>query len=1069
MSAAVWISISILTVLYISLSGLVSAQSSQRGSTGPPPLTGKCKIYEFRCSNGRCIPLNRYCNNKNECGDGSDEPRYCTRCNKTYYGVIGKTYDLELHRPKEDKIPFICFLTFTANGGDFGDLIQLTFDSFTLGRFVSFTADGCPDGALQISESNRPQVGGSWCGTSWGPAIYYSETKSVTVSVNLYRLSKVENGYNFDYRMEYKFLKRKSAIVRYGGRQPPSIFNITEPSTATDPEPEYYLGDLISGTYCSRIFSDCDRKHCRLQSPNFPGIYPRNLTCYYAVRQHEIPPGKHALITVRQPKGQLVSIRSQSALFGTATPSEIKVWDACNDVQDYVTIYDGYTTRDPVILKFCGGGEEVPPAVSSGHELLVEFSSSPYGTFLHPTPVQALHGFQLEVEVTFVDIQSPSFTKQKRNCEFWIRGTNRGVVESPLHSIPANTTCLYHLQGLDATISPSPSPSHRTRYPDWRHVGMILPPPRYRVWLSVLKFHVASVWDPKKPDQICRSYLNVWDGQLWTPSNCDGLYCSSVRDKSKNRQSSALQSSSSTSNKKNVTMLARYCREHVPRSCDHSLLGNLTRFPRPCTLAESFLTSGDSLTLELRVADSTALKPVTFKALYEFVDLHLDGEPYGDGPCSRKFGDISTRSGMSGSLGRGFGEETQHFKSPRDIFLYGRGGAKNISCVYRFEVKKDERIKITITEMIVKNRRCETVISRDTNQLECFGNTSATLRFYEVPWNDVPGVPKDCLCTVDKSRLIPFTYFSTSNVVELRFNVMGMNASDDFDTLLFEGHWKYIKTPGCRKNLRYRGASGEIAFHYPTSFDGINCESNPRVIIPGLNKYLYVKINGFIVRHSTRKGNSTIKTLITGQKCEHANRIVVHTAVYSALICPSSSTYRQHIVEVFSEGWNWKKAHEAIDGMSLDKIEIDRLGTELSKTVVVEFYGREEAEYYVNWLELSRRRDVPPNGLGLFMMRPDDCQYRCPELDACINASVWCDGVEDCPSGIDEAITHCSILLQLPPLYLFFGALGIILSSFLTGVILWKTCRRRPRSILQTRLKSLSSDTAIIDDRDIIC
>lgn len=123
--------------------------------------------------------------------------------------------------------------------------------------------------------------------------------------------------------------------------------------------------------------------------------------------------------------------------------------------------------------------------------------------------------------------------------------------------------------------------------------------------------------------------------------------------------------------------------------------------------------------------------------------------------------------------------------------------------------------------MIVKNRHCNTIISKDTNQLECFGNTSATLRFYEIPWNDVPGVPKDCLCDVDKNRLIPFTYFSTSNVVELRFNVFGMNASDDFNTLFFEGNWKYIKTPGCKKNLRYRGANGEVAFSYPTPYDQV--------------------------------------------------------------------------------------------------------------------------------------------------------------------------------------------------------------------------------------------------------
>lgn len=109
------------------------------------------------------------------------------------------------------------------------------------------------------------------------------------------------------------------------------------------------------------------------------------------------------------------------------------------------------------------------------------------------------------------------------------------------------------------------------------------------------------------------------------------------------------------------------------------------------------------------------------------------------------------------------------------------------------------------------------------------------------------------------------------------------------------------------------------------------------------------------------------------------------------------------------------------------------------------------------------------NGYGLLWMKSDECQYRCPELDACINASVWCDGVEDCPSGIDEALTHCSILLQLPPLYLFLGALGILTSSVATCAIAWKRCRRRPRSFLQTRLKSLSSDTAIIDEKEVIC
>ncbi|CAG9759748.1 unnamed protein product [Ceutorhynchus assimilis] len=819
---------------------------------------------------------------------------------------------------------------------------MITFDSFTLGRFVSFTTEGCPDGALQITESNRPQVGGSWCGTSWGPVMYYSETKSIIIHVNLYKLSKIENGYNFDYRMEYKFLRKKAAIVRYGGSPPILFFNVSLPTTT--PEPEYYLGELIAGTYCSRIFSDCDKKHCRLQSPNFPGIYPRNLTCYYAVRQHEIPPAN--------------------------IPT--------------------YTTRDAVILKFCGGGEAVPEAISSGHELLVEFSTSPYGTFLQPAPVHSLHGFQLEVEVKFVDQQIPSFVKQKRNCEFWLRGTNRGILESPIHSLPANTTCLYHLQVYCCSGSKE-------------------------------KYNLDNY-----------SSSNAITKTITSPSSKGG---------------------------KNVTLLARFCREHVPKSCEHYLLSNSTRFPRPCSLAESYLTSGDTLTLELKLADSTALKPVSFKALYEFVDLHLDGEQYGDGPCSRKFGALAS-------------EGQQKFKSPGDIFLYGRGGSKNISCIYRFEAQKGEKIKITLTDVRIRNRNCNTKLNKDTDTLECVGNITATLRFFEVPWIDVPGIPRDCLCDVDKNLLLPYTYISSANVVELKFDVSSMNASDDFNSLFFEGNWKFIRTPACELNLRKTGPNGELIFKHPSEDKELNCEYSPRVFVPGPSKYLYVKIGGVILKHSSRwSNNNTLRsTSRTGHTCETSNRIVIHTALYTALICPESTISRDRMVEVFSEGWNIKEKSKNIVGqLSLDKIEVDRLGKELPRTIVAEFYGKEEGRYPVMWLELSRRRDIPPNGLGIFMIKPDHCQYRCPELDACINASVWCDGMDDCPSGVDEAITHCSILLQLPPIYLFFGSLFLIICCIAFVFLLWKTCRRRPRSILQTRLQSLSSDTAIVDEKGLIC
>lgn len=57
----------------------------------------------------------------------------------------------------------------------------------------------------------------------------------------------------------------------------------------------------------------------------------------------------------------------------------------------------------------------------------------------------------------------------------------------------------------------------------------------------------------------------------------------------------------------NTTLLARYCKDKVPRTCDHAILQNTSR---PCSLGESFVSSGSSLTIEMRMVESTALRRV---------------------------------------------------------------------------------------------------------------------------------------------------------------------------------------------------------------------------------------------------------------------------------------------------------------------------------------------------------------------------------------------------------------------------------------------------------------------------
>lgn len=42
-------------------------------------LIRSCKISEFSCKgSGLCLPLDKYCDGIDQCGDLSDEPKFCT-------------------------------------------------------------------------------------------------------------------------------------------------------------------------------------------------------------------------------------------------------------------------------------------------------------------------------------------------------------------------------------------------------------------------------------------------------------------------------------------------------------------------------------------------------------------------------------------------------------------------------------------------------------------------------------------------------------------------------------------------------------------------------------------------------------------------------------------------------------------------------------------------------------------------------------------------------------------------------------------------------------------------------
>ena len=51
------------------------------------------------------------------------------------------------------------------------------------------------------------------------------------------------------------------------------------------------------------------------------------------IRQHEVPEGKHPLISVRQSRGQLIAVRSKPPSQAEPPPRELKLWDDCDVVK----------------------------------------------------------------------------------------------------------------------------------------------------------------------------------------------------------------------------------------------------------------------------------------------------------------------------------------------------------------------------------------------------------------------------------------------------------------------------------------------------------------------------------------------------------------------------------------------------------------------------------------------------------------------------------------------------------------------------------------------------------------
>lgn len=688
---------------------------------------------------------------------------------------------------------------------------------------------------------------------------------------------------------------------------------------------------------CSRVFQGCRARRCRLQSPNFPGLYPRNVTCYYLVKALP-PPARHLLplVTLSQANDRLLHVGRQG-LGGRVSPeARLRQDGECRAPEDFLLVYDGGSMKAPLLARLCGTAS-LPNITSSGPEMLVVFQAATSGRMNHLPNLVA--GFELRAHVVFMREAAGRIPNSV--CDYVLQsdGGSRGTVSSPVFALPANSSCTYRFEGRRGEA----------------------------VWLYFTKYHRAGAPQARPSHSPCPNRLAIYDG--------DKEVVGATR------------------------LMGEFCEDQLPPTCVRARQRGLVS--QPCGRGESFLSLGSSLVVTQRFTDGTALLPLRYAIHYEFVRRGEAGRQPGS-DCDHDFSSARSRKG--------------HFRSPENVFLYGRGGKASLSCRYSFTPRADEAVTVRVTSLGFRGNMCKTVHNTQSDLFECIARLpgSAVLEAWEEPWS-LTRLPLGCLCDASAA---PATFRSQARRVHLRFAIKDMSWAQDFNDFFFEAEYEFQAAAACGGAHVLNGSTGAIV----VGERGEACQTLPWKIVAREASHLYLNVPGY---HAA------------SQRCVTNNRVVVygsHTARPIKAVCPDPAA--THGVHVFSSGWT----------AVLDYAE------PRPDSLIIRYLAREPATYRLTWLEV--RREPRPSALeshkgGLKRDRPTttaaaaaSCPHLCPQIDACISGDLWCDGARHCPSGADETSATC-LYLSVPWLYVGVAGAGVgvvlvALAAALVGVRVYR-------------------------------
>lgn len=475
----------------------------------------------------------------------------------------------------------------------------------------------------------------------------------------------------------------------------------------------------------------------------------RNISCHYWIRQDSAPPGKTAQIEIFQDNDFKINVPS-----GHTNSDRYKPGTLTSDCAgDIVKVYDGRTIESPLLVEFCGAGP-LPTIRSSGPDILVKLISVASQTLANSR-------FELGVRIHFAK-NLGNFHSISEGCSITVDGGRHpvGILRGPDHSVPSGTTCTYRVTGKK---------------------------PNDRIWLYFASFHI--------PD------LHPWT----THEHCDVGKLEIIHPVPKLRhahhhkyhsqQSSTLYIEGKTNTE--TLLLETYCEKKSPRQCGHASDFSDLIPARPCTFPdESYLSPGPEVVLRMTFMSSTAIRgsgDPHFTARYEVVETISYDEDILSNPCVIN---INSRDNIKGSI-----------ESPKNIFLYGRGGAKDLVCKYELRGSPEQRVRLTVKQIYFSaSSLCHTVYDSVVERHKCnvfhFGKF-AVMNITEL-WQDTR-VFVGCIC--DSSE--EFVVESLGHMMDVEFLVRNMGPRDDFRTFRFTLEYEFVpESSACETMSGNRVISG---------------------------------------------------------------------------------------------------------------------------------------------------------------------------------------------------------------------------------------------------------------------